>query len=277
MAEGIILFPKARNFAQEIVVHNCARPWFVYVKTFVPAFVKLFLTLAFLDLEDLLRAHAKRKAYSRITSSGRGFGHAVKPRVSAVPTQTQRFSQKALRTLLIVTDPLEKIGFAWLLYNSTETFFYDWQLLLQRSIYCRDDGLAGPFQRKRVPGGNIGILPEGAITPLPVLEQNRAEWANTVISVNLPFGFYKFFFTVTVKGPLGGITNVRARARITGFVTLFIESPPADIAQGEVVTLLADGDFSFPFGGTIVWELAGPAVPVGLECDGGHVIVFATE
>ena len=73
------LFPKAANFAQEIVVNGCARPWFVYVKTFVPAFLKLWLTLAILDLEDILRARGKRLAYSRVTSSGRGFGHRVRP------------------------------------------------------------------------------------------------------------------------------------------------------------------------------------------------------
>ena len=271
------IFPKAENFAQAIVVHGCARPWFVYVKTFIPAFLKLFLTLAILDLEDILRAHAKRKAYSKITTSGRGFGHQVKPRIVAHTTKTQTFTQKGLRTLLLITDPLEKIGFAWLLYNSTEQFFYDWQLLIERSIYCSDTGLAGPFQRSRPGGTNIGVLPEGGITPLPTLEQNRAGWANTVISVNLPVGFYKVIFTVQVHGPLGGITNVRARARITGLITLFIESPPAEIAQGEVAGLLCEGDFTLPFGGTVVWELAGPAVPVGLLCDGAHVIVFARD
>lgn len=272
-----ILFPKAANFASEIVVHGCARPWFIYVKTFFPAFLKLVLTISILDLEDILRDHAKRKAYSRITSSGRGYGHSHKPKIIAKPTDQQRFAQKGLRTLLIITEPLEKIGFAWLLYNATEQFFSDWQLLLERSIYCSDTGLAGPLQRARVGGSNIGVLPEGAITPLPIIEQNRAPWVTTSISVSLPPGFYKGFFTVTVQGPLGGITNVRARMRVTGLITLFIESPPADIAQGEASTLLADGDFTLPFGGTVVWELAGPAVPVGLLCDGGHVIVFATS
>jgi len=270
------LFPKAANFAQEIVVNGCARPWFIYVKTFVPAFLKLVLTLAILDLEDILRAHAKRKAYSKITPSGRGYGHSVKPRVQAKPTKIQTFSQKGLRTLLIVTEPLEKIGFAWLLYNSTEQFFYDWQLLLERSIYCSDTGLAGPFQRSRPGGSNIGVLPEGAITPLPALEQNRANWSNTVITVDLPPGFYRGFFSVTVNGPLGGITNVRARFRVTGIITLFIESPPASIGEFQPASLLAEGEFTLPFGGTVGWELAGPAVPVGLLCDAGHVIVMAT-
>jgi len=274
---GLGLFPAAENFAENIVIHGCARPWFVYVKTFIPAFLKLIMTISILDLEDILRAHAKRIAYARATPSGRGFGHGHKPRISGRPTVVNRFSQKGLRTLLIVTEPLEIIGFSWLLYNATDQFFSDWQLLLQRSIFCEDIGLAGPLQRSRPGGSNIGVLPEGAITPLAVLEQNRASWVTTSISVSLPPGFYKAIFTVTVHGPLGGITGVRARLRITGFVTTFIESAPADMAQGEAAGFIAEGDFHFVSGGTVVWELAGPAVPVGLLCDGGHVIVFATE
>jgi len=272
-----IFFPKAANFVTEIVVHGCARPWFVYVKTFFPAFLRMFLTIAALDMTDILRMHAKDKAYARITASGRGWGHQRKPRVQETATKTQRYSQKGLKTLLIVTDPLEKIGFAWLLYDAAEEFFYSWQLLLQRSIYCSDTGLAGPLQRSRPGGSNIGVLPGGAITPLPVIEQNRAPWTTTSISVSLPLGTYKGIFAVTVHGPLGGITGVVARLRLPFGPSIFIESDPADIAEGEVASLVAIGDFYAPFGGNLVWELKGPAVPVGLLCDAGNVIVIATE
>lgn len=270
-------FPKAENFAEQIVVHGCARPWFVYVKTFVPAFLKLVLTITLLDLEDILRDYAKQKVFEGGSGSGRNIGHRYKPRVSNQATKTQRFSQKGLKTLLIITEPLEIIGFAWLLYSAGDQFFYDWQLLLERSIFCSDSGLAGPLQRARTGGFNIGITPGGTITPLPIIQQNRANWTTTAISVSVPFGSYKCIFAVTVEGPLGGISDVKCRLRLPFGTAIFIESEPAEMAQGETATLIAEGDFFTPTGGNIVWELSGPAVPVGLLCDGGCVIVMANE
>lgn len=270
-------FPKAENFAHEIVLHNCARPWFVYVKTFVPAYLKLVLTLTILDLEDILRDYAKGIVGEGGSGSGRRIGHRYKPRVSNQATTAQRFSQRGLKTLLIVTEPLEIIGFAWLLYSASDQFFYDWQLLLERSIYCSDKGLAGPLQRSRPGGSNIGITPGGTITPLPEIKQNRANWTTTSISVSVPFGSYKGIFTVTVTGPLGGISGVKCRLRLPVGANFFIESEEADIGQGESATLIAMGDFWAPIGGNVIWELAGPAVPVGLECAGGHVIIMANE
>ena len=270
-------FPKAENFAHQIIEHACARPWYVYVSTFVPAFLKLVLTITILDMEDILRDFAKGKVHEGGGGSTRNLGHRWKPRVNNQATKVQRFSQGGLKTLLIVTEPLEIIGFAWLLYAAGDQFFYDWQLLLQRSIFCSDAGLAGPIQRKRDGGSNIGILPEGAITPLPIILQNRANWTTTSISVSLPFGPYIGFFAVTVHGPNGGITGVRCRMRLPFGPALFIESDPVDIAEGETASLVAQGSFFAAVGGNLVWELAGPAVPVGLLCDAGHVIITASE
>lgn len=275
---AIGLFPKAENFASEIVVHGCARPWFVYVETFIPAFLKLFLTLAILDLEDLLRAHAKAKVGEKLGGLRGGLTHGSRGPYANANRKVTRFSQQALKTLLIITEPLEKIGFAWLLYNSTEQFFYDWQLLLQRSQFCSDAGLAGPFQRSRPGGTNIGILPEGSATPLPTIEQNRANWPNEGFRVDLPPGFYTCIWALEVEGPLGGITGVQARLRLSGItLTPFFDGDTSDFAEGQAGSVMVKGDFTLPFGGSIGWELRGPAVPVGLLCNGAHVIVFARE
>lgn len=269
------LFPKAQNFAQEIVVHGCARPWFIYVTTFFPSFLQLVLMLAFIDLEDLMRDYAKNLVKTGY-GSGRNVGHRYKPAVKPVTNKINRWSQKGLKTLLIVTEPLEKIGFAWLLYNTTESFFYNWQTALERSIYCDDGGSAGPFQRSRPVGGNVVINQTGAATVCAVLEQNRAQWTNTGIRVDLPRGQYTAIFSITVAGPLGDITGVRAQLRITGSLgPTIIEGPSGDLAQGEQGSFIVDGDFTLFIGGSCVWELAGPAVPVGLESFGAHVIVFS--
>jgi len=270
-----VLFPKAQNFVADIVVHGCARPWFIYVTTFVPAFLQLFLTITILDLEDLLRDYAKQITRPR-AGSGRQTTHRYKPSLRQDLRTTNRWSQKGLKTLLIVTEPLEIIGFAWLLYGASERFFYNWQSALEKSVFCEDSGQAGPFQRSRPPGGNLVINQTGAAVPCVSLDQNRSEWSNTVIRVDLPRGQYTAIFSVSIAGPLGGITGVRAQMRLTGSLgPTVVQGGSGDLDWMEQGDFIVSADFTLFIGGSAVWELAGPAVPVGVESFGAHVIVIA--
>ena len=50
--------PKTANFFSNIVWNGCARPWGVYLVSFVPAFTEAAITLGIWDMEDLIRATA---------------------------------------------------------------------------------------------------------------------------------------------------------------------------------------------------------------------------
>jgi len=274
-------FPKAANFVQFLYDHPCARPWWVYVETFIPAYLQLFITISIFDAEDIMRAFAKGKAYERISGARGGSRHTRKPRMQNKPTGTQIFTQRGLRTLLIVTEPLELIGFVWLLYSGTEQFFYNWQSMLMESPYCTTPVDTGPFYRSRAPGLFIGILPEGSATPLPILNQDRAGWGSGGFSVSLPPGLFRGLYAVEIQAPPGGLTGVHARLRIgAGVFETLIDGPATDLAAGETGSFLVSGTFFIPIiigGGSMGWELVGPAVPAGVLCNGAHAMCSLTQ
>lgn len=273
-------FPKAANFISFLYEHPCARPWWVYVETFIPAFLQLFITIATLDAEDILREFAKGKAYERIARSRGGSRHTRKPLMLNKPTKPQILTQRGLKTLLIITEPLEIIGFVWLLWSATEQFFYNWQSMLMQSAFCSTPIDTGPFYRSRAPGLFIGILPEGSATPLPILQQDRAGWGSGGFSVSLPPGLYRGVYAVSIQGPPGGLTGVRARLRIgAGVFETIIDGPAGDLGAGEEGSFLVSGTFFIPIitgGGSMGWELVGPAVPAGVLCQGAHAMCTLT-
>jgi len=273
-------FPKAANFVSFLAEHPCARPWWVYVETFIPAFLQLFITIATLDAEDILREFAKGKAYEQVVGSRGGSGHTRKPQLQAKPTGAQTFTQKGLKTLLIITEPLEIIGFIWLLAGATEQFFYNWQSMLMQSTFCENPIRTGPFMRSRQPGLFIGILPEGSATPLPDLNQDRAGWGSGGFSVDLPPGNYTGIYACSIQAPPGGLSGVHTRIRIAnGILNSLCDGPDSSLAAGEVGDFLVQCNFNIfdlPGGGSMGWELVGPAVPAGVLCNGARAMCFAT-
>lgn len=270
------IFAKAQNFVNFLQFHNCARPWFVYAETFAPAFLKLFLTITIPDLNDIARNMGYHQVSGGGGPGGRGPKRFGRSTLSNINNQVENFSQGGLRHLLMVTEPLEKIGFIWLLWSATDQFFMDWQTGLMKSVFCEDVGLAGPYNATRAPGGRVGVLPAGAVTPLPIVEQNRANWARTSIAVSLPFGSYSAVFSATIVGPFGGIEGCGAQLRLAGNVgPSVVAGDPVSIAQGQAGTVMVKSDFFIPLGGSCGWEIYGPAVPVGVVCNAARVVVWA--
>lgn len=274
--QDITLAPKARNFASYMQFHMCARPWWVYIETFLPAFLKLVLFIGILDVEDLLRGHGEsitREGGRRARGRKR---HIPKTRQPVKETGTQRWSRRGLKTLLVVTTPLELIGFAWLVYSATDQFFQDWQTALMFSGYCEDPVESGPLQRARGPGF-ISIVTGFVPVIMTNNLQNRALWSTTVFKVDLPPGQYGGFFGLMLQGPIGGVSGVKIRLRYSSvFGDLSTESEPISLAFMEEGALTVRADFGFRFGfpGTLTWEIGGATIPAGIWCVRGHVTVI---
>lgn len=269
------IFPHAQNFAKNIVHNDCATPFFVYVETFVPAFIRMLITTHWLLWDDIVRMIAEEKA-GRIRGKGPRSGkHSARTFARNFGTEAERYSHNTLRTLLIITRPIEIVGFAWLLYSATDQFFYDWQTGIMFNSGCFHPAAQGPLQRHRVGGTNVPILPGGAATPLPVLDQDRAGWGSNGFSCSLPEGTYQVFWQANVNGPSGGITGARASLRVVNTIHgPTILGPASDISEGQQATLGMEASFRvFAGGGSCAWELTGPGVPVGLFCSGARVII----
>ncbi len=269
------LFRKQANFIKAMITHPCARPWFVYLELFFPAFIKLLITVVLFDVEDAIRAHGE--GIVRDKKGDKKKRHGIRVKTTGQATPVDRYAQKGLKILLVVTKPIELIGFTWLIFSAVDQFFYDWQTLLENSDFCVDRGQTGPLTLQRGQGFIsivVGFIP----VILNIESQDRAGWPHSSLSVALPFGRYRALFGLTVVGPPGGVTNVIIRLRSEGaFTTDITESDPLALASGEEGDLVAQHDFAFPLvgGGSLTWEIGGETIPAGIEALKGHMTVFA--
>lgn len=272
------LFPNAANFTHKLFYQNCATPWWVYAETFAPAFLELFVTIAFLQMDDLIRERGRVIGHGPGGRTLRGGGHARKGPIPGYTPNNEKYAQKGLRHLLKVTDPLEKLGFAFLLYGATEDFFYDWSTLLEAREWCKDPTDAGPLSRSRTTGGFFPQPGLGAC-PLPILEQNRSGWATSTVSAGLPPGHYNAHFAVTIEGPAPGGVEYEAGFNVTG--TLLggtFRGGKVATDKGIAADLVVGADFFLPglTGGSIVWGVSGPQVPIGLQTKKGFCVIAKT-
>lgn len=270
------LFPHANNFVKNIVFGDCATPWFVYVETFFPAFIKLLINQNLLLWDDVVRSIAEEKAGTRRRRGIRGGRHGRLNLLRNEATERERYARRGLRTLLTITQPLETIGYIVLLWSAADRFYYDWQTLIQVRGPCSSPPAFRPFQRSRTGGANVPILPAGAAMPLPINDQNDPGFSNNTFSVGLPAGTYDAFWNANVKGPSGGSSGNRASLRITNSPSSpTILGEATDLASGQEATLGLEASFTvLNPGGSVGWELTGPAVPVGLACSSARFIVM---
>jgi len=260
----IELFKNEQNFIKYVLSHPCARPWYVYAETFAPAFLKLLVTVALLDVEDAIRAHGEKIA--REGKGKKGKRHTPRIKTQGKVQPYERYMAKGLKTLLVITEPLEKIGFAWLLFSATDQFFYDWQTLLEQSDYCVDRGQSGPLTLSRVGGFNSLVVGFNVVS-LPIESQDRAGWPHTTIVANIPFGSFTAIFACEVVGSTGGLTNLMIRLRTPGSIGAdSTTSDPIAVNGGEVISMFVTHHFTNPTvgGGTLLWEIGGETVPVGI-------------
>ncbi len=274
--EASQIFPNEINFIKTLITHPCARPWYVWVETFVPAFLLLFLTVQLFDVEDAVRAHGESIVRDR--KGGKSKRHTGKLATGGARTRVNRWSQKALKTLLVVTGPLELVGFTWLLYSAVDQFFFNWQTLLEESTFCEQPIESGPMQRSRGPGF-ISFVESGSTVIMTDLRQNRGAWPTNVFTVELPQGLFTSGFGMTVKGPVGGVDPVWIELEVTGlFGTSKFRSDEIALAPAEEGSMSVLARFFLPGagGGLMSWKIGGSTIPAGIEAVRGHVFVQRT-
>lgn len=265
----------ANNFIKRIFWHNCARPWYVYVETFIPAFLKVVILASIIDMEDIMRAHATKVAAGKGSGPKRGKGHFTKVRVSVKETGSQRLFKQGLKTILFLTAPLEAIGFAWMMYSLANQFWWDWATLIEVSDFCDQPIESGPVTRERGEGP-IGILSSGDATPMTTSTQNRSGWSNNAFGVDLPEGFFQAYEGLTIRARSGTLTGVHLRFTINTILGNIVrKSAEISLNDQEWQDLVMDAQFFIPVGGggRINWELVGPSVPAGVHCLRGNIAV----
>jgi hypothetical protein len=264
------IFPGTANFIQNVIFHPCARPWFFYVLTALPAAVKAIVTVRTIDIEDIMRERARDFAHGPVRRTGRSVRHSIRGLIQDDAGPRKHWSQKAVANLIRATNPLEYFGLAVLLLFAADRFFYDWQALLLSWRFCEGDPDSGPLQRGRPAGGFF----VGAAT-MPDLLQNRSGWNSSASLVEVPPGSFWANMSINAGYKGAGSGTWRSWVKATdafGSSTAF--SPDLTLESGHSGDMMATGKFFLPFGGSISWGVDGDPVPTGLDSTGGTVIVM---
>lgn len=267
------LFPGTATFMENVIFHPCARPWFIYLLTALPAAIKAIATVRFIDLEDIMRESAKDFAHGPRTRTGRSARHSIRGLLEDDAGPRKHWSQKGVHHLLRATAPLEYLGFTALLLGAADRFFYDWQALLLAWRYCEGDPDSGPFQMERqAPSFFIGAY------QMDTLLQNRSSWSHNTVSVNVPPG--RIFACLTLNAGYKGLgtahVNIFLRADFGAFQDTQ-RSETLALQAGQTGDMVVAYEWFFPFGGTIVWGVEGDPVPTGYPSTGGTVMVMRSQ
>lgn len=262
--------PKANNFMKEIVIHGCARPWYLYFETVFPALMKLFITLLIFDVDDIAREYGKHVSRTRGSGVRTHRKAPARPVLATRETQAQKISRGLLKTVIRVTIPLEVLGFSFLLVAAADQFFADWQALLEAAPFCKNPPSTGPISRIDPPAV-MTISIDGQAFGYSTLEQNRSAWATTAFSFRPLSGV--LFVVASLKGVAGpaGLSRGALRVRITiAGIPQFITDDFLSVGPGEAVEFVASGRVFVPvaFGATVEWEMVG---------DDQLGAIFATE
>lgn len=269
------LLRSADNFVRDMVFGNCQRPFYIYVLTFIPSFIGAAFMLRFFDFNDIVRASGE--VLTREGSPGRRRKkHGTIKKGKALPKGTpHRGYQMALRHLLFITQPLEKIGFGLLFWGAIDLFYTNWMMWLDDADACIDKGFFEAEMRSdddTIAGPNEG----GGFIIIENLISDNQQIQSTNIGASVPLGRLIAMLAITMIGPGPGPQTYKLRIRAGGTLGKFTYDSE-EIAVGEDASqdFIVQADLLYPLvtGGTLVWELVGPPVPSGITVTKADVVL----
>lgn len=267
------LFPGPAAFIENIIFHPCARPWFIYALTAIPAAIKAIATVRYIDLEDIMREGAKDFAHGPRKGTGRSARHSIRGLLQDDAGPRKHWAQKGVQHLLRATAPLEYLGFTALLLGAADRFFYDWQALLLAWRYCEGDPDSGPFQMER----QADFVFVGSYQ-MDTLLQNRSGWSHNTVQVSLPPGNY--FSCLSLNAGYHGLGTATINTFLRADLGLVFKTEKSDnlsLTAGQSGDMVVVNQFFLPFGGNLTWGLEGDPVPTGYTSTGGSVIVMRSD
>lgn len=259
-------FPKSSNFIKYIKTNPCGDNYLVYFETFLPAFIKAVIIQNIPFADDLVRSLGELKAAESLGHRSPKGGKFRKRTLVPAPTKAQVKSQAGLRFLLQATQPLETLGYLFLLYSTTEQLYMDWQTMLMRSEECGNKANSGFFLSKNA-DVRQGVLPGGSALILGPTISKSSDVSRTGPTIGVPIGTYDIMCEVTLTADIA----VNASAELV----LFVQGPGITyekggtseaFGRGETKTLIQSWRVTTLFGTTVTPNLVGPALPVGLYC-----------
>jgi len=271
--------PKSSNFFKYILAVPCGDNYWIFIETFFPAFIKAVFLLSFPDIDDLIRGRAEHITEEGLAQKAKRGGKIRRGLGIAKEVPHERYAARGLQFLLFLTQPLETIGYRFLMYHAGEQFFADWQSLLMESGECGRPLGDGPLIWKAGPK-QTGILETGEAIAFDDLVVNRAGWVTTGFGATVSNGTFYVVLAVTVTAPTTGLPNAWVRINTTSTIgDQQAQTTGIEIPGGQSRDMVIGAAFKTPFGigMTITWEIGGSTVPSGVHLQKARVIVQRTE
>ena len=271
--------PHTSNLVSKLIYHPCSVPFQVYVETFIPAFVKMVVTIVSWDLDDIVRSIGGALIEEAKPPTRGRKRHYRRIPVQAGLSPGQRRAAQGLGTLLRWTEPLEKIGYLMLLYHATEQFSRDWTTMLGGFEHCGKPESEGPLQRHCDPRD---VVSNGQDLPLDldIVDQNRALWAGSDTGVEVPFGHYQCTLECTFE--YGGSGDWWGEVSFGAAFTV----PYGPMSSGQVhgngpgsISVLFTVHIFVPTvaGTRINWFRRSVPIPVGIHISQASVSIYSFQ
>jgi len=268
--------PATGNMVSKLVFHPCSVPFQIYVETFIPCFVQMVLTIVTWDINDIIRNSAESIVEQPLKGGTKHKGHIRRAQVSPTASPEAQKGSRVLGAVLKWTEPLERIGYLMLLYHATEEFSRSWMSLLYNFEHCGKPPSEGPYQAHCDPH-NVGATGTPVLLSLPIVDQNRANWARGVANCALPFGH----FSITLEATFQNQAINPATVSVGFFAALTTGKQPyqsAAITLGpdEVGTVTLQREISAPLltGTDVIWWTECQPLPIGQRVLSASISIF---
>lgn len=270
--------PGSANFIKRLQYDYCQVPFTIYLETFFPAFIKMLIVQNVPFLDDIIRSSGQALAWGpRADGNNRRHGFKTTLRGSANDV-TERYSQRALRHVLVITQPLETIGYLFLLYSTADQFFIDWQSLIDFRGTCVPGASLGMVQRSN-PTSELTILEGGDNFTLQTATNTIAPMSSGNGFAGCPQGTYTAYLTLSMLSKVGHQNGLRIGLELQiGDVKTTTWSEPVEINPLLPTDLVVTRDFRVPIGTTaqLRWLVGGVTIAIGALATQGRVMVMRT-
>jgi len=268
--------PATANMITKLVFHECSVPFQVYVETFLPCFIQMVITIVSWDISDIIRNSAESIVEQPLKGASKRKGHIKRVLMSPTASPEAQKGSRALGAVLKWTEPLERIGYVMLLYHATEQFSRSWMTMLYNFEHCGKPESEGPFQA-HCEAKFDGATGTPVLLSLPIVDQNRANWAHGLSNCALPFGN----FSVTLEATFENIANNEAYFSVGFFAGLTTgilpyQSEKITIGPGQTGTVTLHREIYAPLltGTDLIWWTECQPVPIGQRILSASISIF---
>lgn len=214
------------NYVVKWFQNPCSAPFHVYVETFGPAFLEVFIFMLTLTPEDLAKSQIERRTK-----------RAARRRAVLLGRRKATKVENFVKHFWKIEGLVERGLFWWAVVDLTVEGAYRWTVLMDQTIWCSGGGnLIAEVENSGQP-----ISDSFVAFSIPNVIQNTVPWFYTGGGLSAPRGDYQATLAMSVRrsGPLSPGNNFQVRLRATvGGEVFEEESAPVNLSLTEATDIV---------------------------------------